>query len=83
MILPALGTPFQERFFKLASVRVLLSDTAAEITGTSHVDNDRAAGGSERADAECRRLQPSRGADRGERRRRRRRLPVCRRHTAR
>ena len=27
------GTPFEERFFRLASVRVLLSDTAAEITG--------------------------------------------------
>jgi len=27
------GTPFEERFFKLASVRVLLSDTAADITG--------------------------------------------------
>ena len=26
------GTPFDERFFKLASVRVLLSDTAAEIS---------------------------------------------------
>jgi hypothetical protein len=27
------GSPFEERFFRLASVRVLLSDTAAEITG--------------------------------------------------
>jgi hypothetical protein len=27
------GTPFQERFFRLASLRILLSDTAAEITG--------------------------------------------------
>ena len=27
------GTPMEERFFRLASVRVLLSDTAAEITG--------------------------------------------------
>jgi hypothetical protein len=26
------GTPFQERFFRLASIRILLSDTAAEIT---------------------------------------------------
>ncbi|HEX5205773.1 MAG TPA: hypothetical protein VFW27_38065 [Actinoplanes sp.] len=27
------GTPFEERFFRLASIRILLSDTAAEITG--------------------------------------------------
>jgi hypothetical protein len=33
------GTPFQERFFRLASIRVLLSDTAAEITGLPSVDN--------------------------------------------
>jgi hypothetical protein len=32
-----LGTPFEERFFRLASVRVLLSDTAAEITGLPSV----------------------------------------------
>ena len=37
------GTPFEERFFRLASVRILLSDTAAEITGLPTVTRDAAA----------------------------------------
>jgi hypothetical protein len=33
------GTAFQERFFRLASVRILLSDDSADITGLPTIDN--------------------------------------------
>ena len=41
---PGPGTPFQERFFRLASVRILLSDTAADITGLPDRSTARCAG---------------------------------------
>ena len=36
------GSPFQERFFRLASLRILLSDTAADITGLPTIDTSAA-----------------------------------------